>query len=152
MADILLAQAKRDIKLVEKFLKEGYVTQVLPGSSSHSTILATSMAALTLGIPRKTFIDRVGTLKAQGLWWRRYKLKPDWSLYKAPELVDEIEQHRERINHRDVITENKRLRDALVEMQDIRAGVLKLTSEPMRPRYDIDIYVWKVNSLLFSPF
>lgn len=134
IVDPHLAQARREIATVERFLKEGHPPKGITGN--HNVISATAIAAETLGVDRIAFRDRVGTPDKSGLWERKYKMQPNWAFYKAPPPKDEIEQHRERRDNRDVLAENRRLRDALVEMQDIRAGVLKLTTEPLRPRYD----------------
>jgi predicted MPP superfamily phosphohydrolase len=132
--DPSLAQARREISIVERFLKQGFAPATVPGN--RTTISATAIAADTMDCDRHSLRSRVGTPDRPGLWQRQFKLSPDWSLYRAPKPKDEIAQHREKQNQRDVLEENRRLRDALVEMQDIRAGVLKLTSEPLRPRYD----------------
>jgi len=89
------------------------------------------------------FRSRVGTPAEEGSLWRRFKLKPDWSLYKVPsvggigDIAAQVDAERRKRSDRDNAAEIKRLRDALIEAQDIRAGVLKLISPPLRPHLDI---------------
>lgn len=87
-------------------------------------------------------------------WVRRQERKkaknepsfiPDWSVWKRPDAVaspapeqpldiqQQIEISRAKQNERGAIEENKKLREALIEAQDIRAGVLRLIDPPLRP-------------------
>jgi hypothetical protein len=129
-----LIRAKREIAAVEKALRAGYPPKSLPGNNSSQS--AGSRAAAVLGEGRIGFHKRVGAPDAKnGVWARRYNLRPNWLLYVAPAKasVDEIEAHKARNEQRDLLAENKRLRDRLIEAQEYRASILGIQPVPAEP-------------------
>jgi hypothetical protein len=132
-------RAMREIAAVNAALRAGHPIKGVPGCNT--VISAASRAAIVLQQSRKAFTDRIGTPTRPGTWKRKFALEPDWSLEKKPEdqteaTEDELDRDRKRIEQRDLVGEAKRLREALIEMQDIRAGVLKLVTPPLRPQID----------------
>lgn len=72
-----LADAKRDVAMVTRFLRAGYPA-VSPAGNTRSRSAA-RMAAQELAIPRATFLKRVGTPGEAGTHWHRFGLQPDWA-------------------------------------------------------------------------
>lgn len=136
-------------KTIEDCLREGFVPfrhRPQPGELGSSSLRE---AARRTNVPVNTinsWVMRQVDKKEAG----QPNYCPDWSLWKQPEaaapapvptpepidLRHQIEIDRARLREHDIAAENKRLREALIEAQDIRAGVLKLVDPPLRPTMD----------------
>lgn len=81
-SDEYIADVKKQIACVEKFLKEGYPPNGLCGSRSQ--LSAVYKAAVELGLAKQTLHDRVGKPDSDGFFARKFGLKVDWSLYTGP--------------------------------------------------------------------
>lgn len=71
-------EAVREIAEIENALIDGLAPEVLRGRQvwgAHKTV------ADRLGIDLGKFKDRVGSPSRNGTHWKKYKLKPDWTLY-----------------------------------------------------------------------
>src|SRR5581483_5627650 len=137
----LLRRAKREIAEVEKALREGYAPWLPPGRNLEKS--AIRVAAERLETDRLRLRSRIGSPDQKGLYWRRYKLAVDWSLYKprheqAPKQADGPPP--DPINVRRLRDENLGLRRALEAAErraaiaeNIREGVLALHDLPPPP-------------------
>ena len=72
-----LEDAKRDVAMVTRFLRDGYPAMSPPGNSRSRS--AVRMAAQELAIPRATLCKRIGTPGEAGTHWHRFGLQPDWT-------------------------------------------------------------------------
>lgn len=81
------AKARREIAAVEARLKDGF-----PAVGTKTTLSAVAAAARDLGESRSSFRHRVGSPFENGLWFRTFKIRPNWSLYNAPPEVPRDER------------------------------------------------------------
>jgi hypothetical protein len=72
------AKAEREIAAVEAKLRAGF-----PPVGDRNTISASAAAAAELRVAKTTFLYHVGSPSERGLWFRQFRIEPDWSLYKA---------------------------------------------------------------------
>jgi hypothetical protein len=114
--------AEQTIKLVEKCIEDGFV---IGGSPS-----AIEEAGRRLKISPSTVATRLRGAK------RLHGLEPKYEPPAQLDIPEQVESDRKKRLDRDLAAENKRLRDALMDAEDIRAGVLKLVDPPLRPRLD----------------
>ena len=78
----LLDKAKREIGLVEDYLRAGNSPVSIRGRNNIKG--AVSLAADQLGESRVSFAHRVGKPETVGMYERMFGVKPDWDLYSAP--------------------------------------------------------------------
>lgn len=130
--------ALKEIAKVEKFLKLGFPGEMQTQGSNQKT--AIRMAADELGYGRAKFVSlksRVGwPTSPNGVYSRLFKLKVNWSLFAPPTSAQEVENDMAREVKRDLFTENRKLRESIVELNKVRSGIMKLVEEPLRPRME----------------
>lgn len=144
-----------EIAEIENALLDGYPPFPLIGSHEKGAI---RIAAERMGLCAQSLRRRVGTPNDRGGSELRYGLRPDWTLYRPkppPAALPSLAEIRagiadpppqdappsDPIRARRDRDEISRLRAALrdaerraAEAEDIRAGVLGLTAEPLKPQ------------------
>ena len=136
-----------DIAAVEKALAEGYPPPGVIVQGQNNIKTAVRVASERLNISANTFRSRIGTQDVPGIYQRLYGLQVDWSKYRAISVAyspqtDQTQEPRtdpiETLRLRDDVSrlrnEVRELSRRLIEAQDIRAGVLGLTKEPLTPK------------------
>jgi hypothetical protein len=142
--------ATYEVALVENALIDGHPPPGKHRLGNRNSKSALRVAADRLGIDAQTLRQRVGTPGFPGATIKkRFGLEVDWSVYRepkpapppAPEPLKAFEPPADPLIVRRLRDENAQLRAALkeserraVEAEDIRSGVLRLTSEPLAPR------------------
>lgn len=131
-----LKEARRHIDEANKLLAEGYPPATPIGFNRART--AVSELAERWGIDRQTMRERLGTPVKKGLYWRLFKIEPDWSLYvepdiAAPDPAQLARKAQERKATRDYAAENNRLTEALNEALEFRKSILGLDFKPAEP-------------------
>lgn len=156
-------RALRQVAEVENALFDG--APPFPHIGSHQKG-AIRLAAERMGMCDQTLRRRVGTPEHVGAIERRYGFRVDWAMYRPPapaelpplaelragvgkpSAASEDDDARappsDPIDLRRLRDENTRLRTALrdaerraAEAEDIRAGVLGLTADPLRPQLSL---------------
>jgi hypothetical protein len=79
-----LARAQQEIKAVNDALSAGYPAKAMVGRHKFGALRAASEA---LQQDHRSFRHRVGTPERKGMWWHKFKLEPNWKLYKEPKLA-----------------------------------------------------------------
>lgn len=144
-------QARALIDAVEHYLSLGHLPPDHAVIGSHKKT-AVRMAADQFGVEIETTRGQIGTPTRPGRIFRNYGLVVDWSKYRPPapppppppsppEPEPPPEQPSDPIELRRLKDQLARARTQLREAEqraaiaeDIRAGVLGLTAEPLRPR------------------
>lgn len=139
--------ALREIAEVENALFDGYPIDPYQGSHQKGCI---RIAAERLRINDQALRRRVGSRNSPGAITIRYGFQVDWSMYRAPPEPppvllppkdDSPAQSADAVEWRRLKDEVARLRAAeqillrrVADAEDIRAGVLGLTEQPLIPR------------------
>lgn len=145
-------QALREIAAVEQALAEGH-PPATPRRGSNRYFTACTVAAERLGVISTSLRNRVGTPDTPGMYFRLMGLTVDWTKYKpvpveplpalsataantpkeaVPE-VDPLIEQRLRAELLSLRAERNKLLQRLANAEDLRAGVLGLTTTPPAP-------------------
>lgn len=148
---VSLAEAKRRVKAVEKALESGHPP---PGIKTANDIEgAVKIAAQELDVDWSSLKRQIGSPNKGGLFDKHFGLRANWAKYKPrppePKLEpeptvleqDAVTRTRERIAIRDLVNENNKLIEQLIEAQDIRAGILGLLDPPLAPSIQIPKHI-----------